>query len=126
MPLTKTSDSFYYGRVLITDGKISFWVKVRDKKLMDVFDKYGKNGFYFNAGFNIRKSDSEAYGIELIPTRTDISKDYIPNLASTTFSDIVKNQEFFITKGLGAPPVWFVEIKVENIERNDQKIDVRD
>ena len=126
MPLTKTSDSFYYGRALITDGKISFWVKVREKKQMDVFDKYGKTGFYFTGGFNIKRSDSEAYGIELIPVRTDISKDYIPNLAVTTFNDIVKNKDFFITKGLGAAPVWFVEIKVENVDRNDQKVDVRD
>ena len=125
-PLTKIADPFSFGRVLITDGKISFWVKVRDKKMMDFFDNYGKSGFYFNAGFNIRKSTSEAYGIELIPARTDISKDYISNLASTTFTDIVKSQDFFITNGLGAPPVWFVEIKVENVERNDLKVDVRD
>jgi hypothetical protein len=125
-PLTKSGDPFSFGRVLITDGKISFWVKVRDKKMMDFFDGYGKSGFYFNAGFNIRKSSSESYGIELIPVRTDISKDYISNLASTTFTDIVKNQDFFITNGLGAPPVWFVEIKVENVERNDLKVDVRD
>jgi hypothetical protein len=126
IPLAKSIDSFYYGRALITDGKISFWVKVRDKKIMDVFDQYGKNGFYLKTGFNIRKSGSEAYGIELIPVRADISKDYIPNLAGTTFTDIVKNQDFFTTKGLGAPPVWFVDIKVENVERNDQKVDVRD
>jgi hypothetical protein len=126
MQIAKNSDPSYYGRALITDGKISFWVKVRDKKIMDVFDKYGKNGFYLQAGFNIRKSDSEAYGIELIPARTDISKDYIPNLASTTLNDIVKNQDFFTTKGLGNPPVWFVDIKVENVERTNQKVDVRD
>jgi len=125
MLITKNSDALYYGRALITDGKISFWVKVRDKKIMDVFDKYGKNGFYLKAGFNIRKSASEAYGIELIPARTDVSKDYIPNLASTTFNDIVKNQDFFTAKGLGSPPVWFVDIKVENVERNE-KDDIRD
>jgi hypothetical protein len=123
---TKNQDSLNYGRALITDGKISFWIKARDKKIMDVLDQYGKNGFYLKAGFIIRKSGSEAYGIELIPVRTDISKDYIPNLASTTFNDIVKNQDFFTTKGLGSPPVWFVDIKVENVERNDQKADVRD
>jgi hypothetical protein len=126
MTSAKTLDSFYYGRALISDGKVSFWVKLRDQKMMDVFDKYSKNGFYFYAGFTIRKSDSEAYGIELIPVRTDVSKDYIPNLASTTFNDIVKNQDFFISKGLVSPPVWFVEIKVENIDRRDQKVDVRD
>ncbi|MCL2154875.1 MAG: VWA domain-containing protein [Leptospirales bacterium] len=126
MAPTKSSDSFYYGRALITDGKISFWVKVKDKKIMDVLDNYGKNGFYLKIGFNIRKADSEAYGIELIPVRADVSKDYIPNLASTTFNDIVKNQDFFTTKGLGSPPVWFVDIKVENVELNNQKIDVRD
>ena len=43
-----------------------------------------------------------------------------------TLTDIVKNQEFFITKGLGSPPVWFVEVRIENVERYDRKVDVRD
>jgi hypothetical protein len=124
--LSKSSGTSYLGRVLISDGKVSFWVKVKDKKIMEIFDKQGANGFYLNTGFNIKKSESDAYGIELTPVTADISSDYIPNLAKTTLTDIVKNQEFFITKGIGSPPVWFVEVKIENVERYDQKMDVRD
>jgi len=123
---SKSSGTSYLGRALISDGKISFWVKVKDKKIMDIFDRQGSSGFYLKTGFNIKKSESDAYGIELVPVIADISSDYIPELAKTTLSDVVKNQEFFITKGLGSPPVWFVEIKIENVERYDQKIDVRD
>jgi len=124
--LSKSSGTSYYGRALISDGKVSFWVKVKDKKIMDIFDRQGTSGFYLKTGFNIRKSDSDAYGIELIPVTADISSDYIPALAKTTLTDIVKNQEFFITNGIGSPPVWFVEVKIENVERYDLKIDVRD
>lgn len=124
--LSKSSGTSYNGRVLISDGKISFWVKVKNQKIMDIFEKEGTTGFYLKPGFNIRKSDSDAYGIELIPVTVDISSDYIPQLAKTTLTDIVKNQEFFITKGLGSPPVWFVEVKIDNVERYDRKFDVRD
>lgn len=124
--LSKKSGTSYFGRALISDGKISFWVKVKDRKIMDLFEKQAASGFYLKTGFNIKKSDSDAYGIELVPVVTDISSDYIPELAKTTLTDIVKNQEFFITKGLGSPPVWFVEVKIENVERYDQKVDVRD
>jgi len=124
--LSKSSGTSYSGRALISDGKISFWVKVKDKKIMDIFERQGISGFYIKTGFNIKKSDSDAYGIEMIPVTADITSDYIPDLAKTTLTDIVKNQEFFITKGLGSPPVWFVEVKIENVERYDQKIDVRD
>jgi len=124
--LSKSSGTSFAGRALISDGKISFWVKVKDPKIMDTFEKHGVSGFYLKTGFNMKKSDADAYGIELIPVTTDISSDYIPDLAKTTLTDIVKNQEFFTTKGIGSPPVWFVEVKIENIERYDQKIDVRD
>ena len=124
--LSKSSGTSYSGRALISDGKVSFWVKVKDQKIMDIFERQGASGFYLKTGFNIKKSDTDAYGIELIPVSADISSDYIPDLAKTTLTDIVKNQEFFITKGLGSPPVWFVEVKIENVERYDQKIDVRD
>lgn len=123
---SKSSGTSYLGRALISDGKVSFWVKVKDPKIIEIFDKQGRSGFYIKTGFNIKKSDSDAYGIELVPVTADISSDYIPDLAKTTLTDIVKNQEFFITKGLGSPPVWFVEVKIENVERYDQKIDVRD
>ena len=124
--LSKKSGTLYNGRVLISDGKISFWVKVKNQKIMDVFERQATNGVFLKTGFIIRKPDSDAYGIELLPVTVDISSEYIPPLAKTTLTDIVKNQEFFITKGLGSPPVWFVEVKIENIERYDQKIDVRD
>jgi hypothetical protein len=124
--LSKSSGTASSGRVLLTDGKISFWIKVKNQNMLDTFEKYGKSGFYLKTGFNIKKSDADAYGIELIPVTTDISSDYIPDLAKTTLTDIVKNQEFFMTKGIGSPPVWFVEVKVENVERYDSKIDIRD
>ncbi len=124
--LSKSSGTSYLGRALVSDGKISFWVKVKERKIMDIFERQGTSGFYLKTGFNIKKSDSDAYGIELVPVTTDVSSDYIPELAKTTLTDIVKNQEFFITKGIGSPPVWFVEVKIENVERYDQKIDVRD
>jgi len=124
--LSKNSGTSSYGRALISDGKISFWVKIKDQKIMNIFEKQGISGFYLKTGFNVRKSDSDAYGLEMVPVTADISSDYIPDLAKTTLSDIVKNQEFFTTKGLGSPPVWFVDVKIENIERYDQKIDVRD
>jgi hypothetical protein len=124
--LSKSSGTSYSGRALITDGKVSFWVKVKDLKIMDTFSKHAANGFYLKAGFTVKKSDSDAYGIELIPVTVSITSDYIPELAKTTFSVIVKNQEFFMTKGLGSPPVWFVDVKIENIDRHDLKPDIRD
>ena len=124
--LSHSSGTAYAGKALVSDGKVSFWVKVKDPGIMDTFSKHAATGFYLTAGFNIKKSISDAYGIELVPAVAHITSDYIPELAKTNLSTIVKNQDFFITKGLGSPPVWFVEVKIENVDRSDIKQDIRD
>ncbi len=124
--LSKSSGTAFNGKALVSDGKVSFWVKVKDRKMMDIFERVGKSGFYIKTGFNIKKSDSDAYGIELVPVTADVSSDFLPALAKTTLTDIVKNRDFFISKGIGSPPVWFVEVKIDNIERYDLNPDVRD
>ena len=85
--LSRSSGTSHLGRALISDGKVSFWVKVKDPKIMETFDRHGKNGLYIKTGFNIKKSPSDAYGIELVPVTTGIGSDYIPELAKTTLTD---------------------------------------
>ncbi|HPJ34420.1 MAG TPA: VWA domain-containing protein [Spirochaetota bacterium] len=124
--LFRSAGEKFYGKALISDGRLSMWVKIRDARLMNRFAEYAGRGYYLKCGFNVRKSSSEAYGVELIPVTADITSDYITDFVKTTLTDIVKNSNYYISKGIGTPPLWFAEIKVDNIESYEPKRDVRD
>jgi hypothetical protein len=122
----KASQESFSGKALITDGRLSMWVKVKDPNVMQRLEMNSEKGFFIKCGFNIRTASNEAYGVDLTPVAADITSDYITDFVRTSLTDIVKNKEYYTTKGIGKPPIWFVDVKIENTERYDLKPDVRD
>ena len=122
----KGKASSNYGKALVSDGRISLWVRVSDPKIMEEFARNDSRGFYTRTGFIVRESKSEAYGVELVPVIAGITADFIPDRCRTTLSEIIKNPDYYSSTGAGFPPVWFVEVKIENTENYEGKKDVRD
>jgi len=115
-----------YGKALVSDGKLSLWVRVSDRKVMEEFTRNESKGFYTRAGFIVRQSETDAYGVELIPVIAGITPDYVPERCRATLSEIIKNPDFYSANGAGFPPVWFVEVKIEKSEGFEGRRDVRD
>lgn len=122
----KASQESFSGKALISDGRLSMWVKVKDPNVMQRLETNAGKGFFTKCGFNVRTASNEAYGVDLTPVAADVTSDYITDFVRTSLTDIVKNKEYFTTKGIGKPPIWFVDVKIENTERYDLKPDVRD
>lgn len=123
---TKASVSGNYGKALISDGKISMWVRVKDKKIMQDFIQNEGRGFYTKVGVVVRESKSGEYGVELAPAITGVTADYIPDRCRATLSDIIKNPDAYSSTGAGFPPVWFIDVKIENCESYEGSRDIRD
>lgn len=123
---TSASVSGNYGKALISDGKISIWVRVTDKKIMQDFILNEGRGFYTKVGVVVRESKSGEYGVELSPAVTGVTGDYIPDRCRTSLSEIIKNPDHYSSTGAGFPPVWFIDVKIENCESYESRKDIRD
>lgn len=115
----------FSGKALIYSGNIPLWVKIPEDSLMADYENLAKRGFYDTAPFYIRKAPSEPYGIELIPVNKKIEKGFIPDAAIAEIEKVIKNPDSYTTGGVGSPPVWFVEFKVEKTERFGTEKDIR-
>ncbi|HOK02670.1 MAG TPA: VWA domain-containing protein [Spirochaetota bacterium] len=122
----KKDSSFYYGKALISDGNISLWVRIRDRDVLEKFLSYSQRGILVKCGFTVSIAEGEPYGITLTPVASDITSDYITDFVRTSLIDIVKNKDYYITKGVGRPPVWFINVKIENVESYIHAKDIRD
>lgn len=122
----KAVQESFSGKALISDGRLSIWVKVKDPRVMQRLEESSEKGFFIKCGFNVRTSSAEAYGVDLTPVTADITSDYITDYVRTSLTDIVKNRDYYTSKGIGRPPIWFVDVKIENTERYDLKPDVRE
>jgi len=122
----KKDSSFYYGKALISDGNISLWVRIRDKDVLEKFLSYSQRGILVKCGFTVSIAEGEPYGITLTPVASDITSDYITDFVRTSLIDIVKNKDYYMTKGIGRPPVWFINVKIENVESYIHAKDIRD
>ena len=122
----KKDSSFYYGKALISDGNISLWVRIRDRDVLEKFLSYSQRGILVKCGFTVSIAEGEPYGITLTPVASDITSDYITDFVRTSLIDIVKNKDYYITKGIGRPPVWFINVKIENVESYIHAKDIRD
>ncbi len=122
----KKDSSFYYGKALISDGNISLWVRIRDRDVLEKFLSYSQRGILVKCGFTVSIAEGEPYGITLTPVASDITSDYITDFVRTSLIDIVKNKDYYMTKGIGRPPVWFINVKIENVESYIHAKDIRD
>lgn len=114
------------GRVLVSDGRVSFWLDVPDGEFMDYFENRQKEGSMVLIGVMVKKDPNATYGVTLVPKLRGLSGDLIPQSLRAGLGDIVRRADYYTTKGLSHPPVWFVMVKVESAERARPRDDVRD
>ncbi|MBN1531595.1 MAG: VWA domain-containing protein [Spirochaetes bacterium] len=114
------------GKVLITDGAISFWSPVADAGEMRFYRQKKGYPFPFPLGIVIRKNPADTYGISFIPTVRGITSDFVPALVKTTLSDVVQRKQYHMNEGLFFPPVWFIDARVEEVEQTGGMGDVRE
>lgn len=116
------------GRVLLSDGKVTIWVNIANKRELDFYEKKLSHGFFLPLGISLRKRADEPYGIALYPTilPVDITGDYVPKMMKTDLASVVKKPDYYMGNGLFHPPIWFISIKVERIKRDRGVRDIRD
>lgn len=112
-------------RVLISDGKGSFWVSVMDESELDFFEKRSGNKFYFPLGVSFRKDSAEAHGLSLNVEAYDIESGFIPGYMAKELGEILQNPESYLKDGLFYPPVWFVDVRVEAVRKRGDMRDIR-
>jgi len=113
------------GKALISDGKVSFWVSAPSEDFIAYFIDRQDAGLVFPLGVMVKKDAGSAYGVSLVPVIKGIGSEYLPQCLRVSLSDIVRRGEYYSTNGLSFPPVWFVDVKVDNSERSRGGRDIR-
>lgn len=113
-------------KALLSDGKISFWISIYDRKQLDFYEKKKSAGYSFPAGLSMRRNSEAAHGVDFIVQINDITSDYLPKDIRKSLPEILKDREKYMKTGLFFPPVWFVDVKVEEINRYSKDPDVRE
>lgn len=113
------------GKALISDGKVSFWVSAPSENFIAYFIDRQDAGLVFPLGVMVKKDAGSAYGVSLVPVIKGIGSEYLPQCLRASLSDIVRRGEYYSTNGLSFPPVWFVDVKVENSQRSRGGSDIR-
>jgi hypothetical protein len=113
------------GKALISEGNISFWVYSNNPDDMAVLENARKSGFYILLGVTLKKDANAPYGVALIPLAANLGSGYVPELLKVRLSDIIGRSDYYMTRGLFFPPVWFVSVKVETTERLRGAEDIR-
>jgi hypothetical protein len=121
----RTAGRTLSGKALVSDGKISLWIMVHDDDFMNYFLDKQKTGHVSPIGVIVKKDPGSPYGITLVPAVKELTADYIPRCLATGLGDIVKRSEYYSTRGLMYPPVWFVNVKIDNAEKIRGSKDIR-
>ena len=114
------------GRVLASDGKVSFWMDVPDGAFMEYFESRQKAGSMVLLGVTVKKNPASTYGVSLVPRVRGLSGDLVPQSLRAGLADIVKKPDYYSTRGVSYPPVWFVSVRIESAERGRPREDIRD
>ncbi len=114
------------GKALISDGKISFWIQIYDSGLYNFLNDKYRQGYVMPLGVMIKEDQANAYGISLLPMSYKITSDFVPSLLKAELTDIVKRKKYFMENGLFHPPLWFIDVKIENIELFSRARDIRE
>ncbi len=114
------------GRALLSQGSVSLWVRVRESAMMEYLRQKGDSGFMVTLGCAVQTDPSSTYGVTLIPKTHRVTYDYIPKTMMVSLRDIISKRDYYATRGLLRPPIWFVKVKVEQVKGGPGMRDVRD
>lgn len=137
--LEKIGDSFFQkagrtaarksiGKALVSDGKISLWVNITDQRSMEFFDKQESSHYIFTMGVVVQEKTDEPYGITFNPDYliTGLPRECVPDMSKASLKALIEKSEYYRSQGLFRPPVWFIEVKVERVEKFKKAYDLRE
>ena len=115
-------------RVLLSQGNVSLWVSVSDEKDLVFFEEHKELGFVFPLGVRLSPRSDEPLGFTFNPDRyyTGFNWDDLPDSIRVSLSDMAKNPGRYASQGMFTPPVWFVNVKVDQVDRKRSGGDIRD
>jgi hypothetical protein len=122
---SKSESDRIIGKALLSDGKISVWCYINEKKVYDYFSRK-KDGVFYTIGTTVRDDPQSPYGLKFIPKIIDMPSTHIPDMMRASLYDIVKQREKFMNRGLYFPPVWFINVKIEEVESLSSGLDIRE
>lgn len=114
-------------RVLLSQGKVSIWTTVTSKEDLSFFSDKKELGFVFPLGVRLSARADEPLGFTFNPDcyYTGYDWDSLPDSLRVTLSDMASSPAKFASKGLFSPPVWFVNIRVDEVELKGSRGDIR-
>jgi hypothetical protein len=123
-----TTDNGYLARVLLSSGNNSMWISVEKKKDLDFFMKQKELGFVFPLGVRVILKNDEPFGMTFNPKSfyTSFEGDSLPSGVRVSLSEIQKNPQHYARHGMFTPPVWFVNVKIGEVESKVKHGDLRD
>ncbi|MCU0849005.1 MAG: VWA domain-containing protein [Spirochaetes bacterium] len=122
----KASKSEPVAKALLTDGRISVWCFIKDMDFSKFLMEKSKSRFVFTMGVSLTRDPDRTYGISINPAVREIPSDYIPANMKSNLDDMIKRPDYYISNGLTRPPVWFIEVKVEEFENLRKMKDIRE
>lgn len=126
-----TSGAFKFKKSIakaqISDGNISLWIRIKEDDDLEFFRAQAARSSFFPLGAVIQKNPDEPYGISLHPDSyiTGFTDEYLPQLIKTSLTTAIKDPYSLINNGLFTPPVWFLNVKIERIEKYKNEQDIR-
>lgn len=126
--ITGSGENNHLARVLLTSGNNSVWVSVQKQKDLDFFYKQKELGFVFPLGVRIMLKSDEPFGMTFNPGSfyTGFDGESLPSGVRVSLSEILKNPSHYARRGMFNPPVWFVNVKIGEIESKSRRGDLRD
>ena len=120
------ADNTPEGKVLLSDGKISLWIRPSDRQVIVRLKEYAGSDSYLNIGCTVRSAPGEAYGITLVPRMIIPQGEFLPDIIRVNLDEVVRNSKDFSGKGFLSPPLWFIRLKVDRLESFRDVPDARD
>jgi len=122
----KGSKSEPVAKAMLTDGRISIWCFIKDMTFSKFLMEKSRSRFVFTMGVTLTRDPDRTYGISINPAVREIPSDYIPANMKSNLDDMIKRPDYYISNGLTRPPVWFIEVKVEEFESLRKMKDIRE
>ena len=106
------------GRALVYQDRTSLWIDINTEKDLSFFLDREKTGTVFPLGVVVKKKRDYPYGMMFDPRFyvTKLTADYIPSMLKADLDTIIGKSGYYSGNGMLNPPVWFLELKVEQVK----------
>ena len=109
----------------VSEDKISFKININDVSTYQVLARRKQTG-YVTIGVTVKTDLENPYGITLVPIIPYIVDVDVPDIMRSTLKQFIQNSNYYLHDGLGKPPVWFIRVKIDELNEKDLGSDIRE